>query len=74
MAAKIATPDLVKVLTDKDSSQVRSRAAEALGKLGNASPEVLQGLLALLTDQESQVRSRAAYALGNLGNASKDFW
>ncbi len=72
LAAKIATPALVKVLTDKDSSQVRSSAAEALGKLGNASPEVLQGLLALLTDQESWVRRSVAEALGELGNASPE--
>jgi HEAT repeat protein len=70
LAAKIATPALVKALKDEDSN-VRGSAVNALGKLGNASEPVLQGLLAQLTDEASWVRRNAVEALGKLGNPSE---
>jgi HEAT repeat protein len=42
-----------------------------LGYLGNGSEVVVQGLLALLKDENSDVRDSAANALGNLGNGSE---
>ncbi|MEH2110899.1 NACHT domain-containing protein, partial [Nostoc sp.] len=55
----------------KDETQiVRNSAAEALGKLGNASPLVVEALLGLLKDETQIVRNSAAEALGKLGNAS----
>jgi HEAT repeat protein len=42
-----------------------------LGNLGNGSEVVVQGLLALLNDEDSGVRYHAADALGNLGNGSE---
>ncbi|NET68352.1 MAG: NACHT domain-containing protein [Moorea sp. SIO1G6] len=56
-------------LKDNDSD-VRITAASALGKLGNSSETVVNGLLALLEDNDSDVRMSAAYALGELGNSS----
>nr|MDZ8046198.1 HEAT repeat domain-containing protein [Nostoc sp. DedQUE02] len=53
----------------KDES-VRDSAAFALGKLGNASPQVVEALLGLLKDKSQIVRYSAAFALGKLGNAS----
>ncbi|MBN3939358.1 HEAT repeat domain-containing protein, partial [Nostoc sp. NMS9] len=44
--------------------------AQALGKLGNASPQVVEALLGLLKDKSQSVRDSAAVALGKLGNAS----
>ncbi|MBW4522138.1 MAG: HEAT repeat domain-containing protein [Scytolyngbya sp. HA4215-MV1] len=64
-----AIAQLLSLLKDEDAS-VRSRAAEALVNLGNASSAVVQALLSLLKDEASDVRYRAAAALGNLSNAS----
>jgi len=59
-------------LLQDEEPDVRSRAANALGHLGQASSEVVSGLLSLLQDEEPDVRSRAANALGQLGQASSD--
>ena len=58
-------------LKDTDR-QVRSNAAEELGALGIASPEVLDGLVAALRDTDEYVIREAAKALGKLGNASPE--
>ena len=60
---------LLSLLQDKDSS-VRHSAADALGNLGNASPQVVEALLSRLQDENYSVYYSAADALGNLGNAS----
>ena len=64
-----AIETLLTLLKDDDDF-VRSRAASALGQLGNGSPEVVSGLLTLLKDDASFVRSHAASALGQLGKKS----
>ena len=51
-------------------SDVRLHAAEALGKLGNTSDEVVAALIKALGDKDSDVRLHATEALGNLGKAS----
>jgi len=59
-------------LRDKDRS-VRSRAAEALGNMGESAakhPGVFDALLHLVEDKEPGVRSSAAEALGNMGQAA----
>ncbi len=56
-------------MKDEDS-EVRAIAAEALGKLGNASEPVLQGLLALLQDEDSWVREEAVKLLEKLRKIS----
>ncbi|NEQ79125.1 MAG: NACHT domain-containing protein [Moorea sp. SIO2I5] len=53
------------------NSDVRWRAASALGKLGNSSETVVSALLAQLQNKNSDVRWRAARALGELGNSSE---
>jgi HEAT repeat protein len=62
--------ELLQRLEDEDAT-VRSNAADALRRLGNASEPVVQALLQRLEDEDWAVRSRAAYALGKLGNASE---
>ncbi|WP_083305350.1 HEAT repeat domain-containing protein [Moorena producens] len=54
-----------------NESDVRTRAANVLGKLGNSSQTLVNGLLALLQDNRYYVRSKAALALGRLGNSSQ---
>ncbi|MEH1809230.1 HEAT repeat domain-containing protein, partial [Nostoc sp.] len=51
---------------------VPSSAASALGKLGNASPQVVEALLGLLKDESQIVLNSAALALGNLGKNSSN--
>ncbi|MEH2329511.1 NACHT domain-containing protein, partial [Nostoc sp.] len=61
--------ELLGLLKD-ESENVRYSAAEVLGNLGNASPQVVEALLGLLKDESENVRYSAAEVLGNLGNAS----
>ncbi|MBE7379909.1 MAG: HEAT repeat domain-containing protein [Leptolyngbya sp. SIO1E4] len=61
---------LLLVLLQDDESDVRYRAAEALGQLGQGSDAVVAALLPLLQDDESDVRSHAAEALVKLGQGS----
>src|SRR5260221_387214 len=55
--------ELLEVLMDKDA-EVRCRAIEALGKIGN--PSALSGLMKALNDEDEQVRGKAAWALGKI--------
>ncbi|MGB3188977.1 MAG: HEAT repeat domain-containing protein, partial [Limnoraphis sp.] len=61
---------LLEQLTDENSN-VREKAAEALGELGNSSQTVVDALLQALTDEDSDVSWRAAFALGQLGKGSQ---
>lgn len=45
----------------------RTRAAEALGRLGYKSDKVEQALLKALNDEDKYVKGKSAEALGNLG-------
>ncbi len=49
---------------------MRQNAAEALGKLGNASETVIEALLKALSDSYYSVRRNVAEALGKLGKQS----
>ncbi|MBE9097956.1 HEAT repeat domain-containing protein [Vacuolonema iberomarrocanum] len=69
LAPNAAAISLLGLLKDGDSN-VRSRAAEALGGLGQDSDAAVSSLLGLLKDGDSNVRSRAAEALGGLGQGS----
>ncbi|NEO44877.1 MAG: NACHT domain-containing protein [Moorea sp. SIO4A3] len=61
---------LLKRLEDNDSD-VRSRAALTLGRLGNSSETLLNALLPLLKHHDSDVRSGAAKVLDIFGNSSE---
>jgi HEAT repeat protein len=64
---------LLAALRNDGNTHVRRRAAEALGKLGGATSDVMTGLLtALRDDKDHQVRRYAAQVLGELGAASSD--
>jgi len=58
-------------LGDNDSN-VRSKAAESLGKLGNSNPEVVFALIKSLGDKDTYVRREAAESLGKLGNSNPE--
>ncbi|NET43386.1 HEAT repeat domain-containing protein [Okeania sp. SIO2B3] len=60
-----AVPGLVKLLEDSDSN-VRMRAADALGKIG--SETAIPELIKLLEDSDYSVRHSAAEALGKIGS------
>jgi predicted NACHT family NTPase len=50
---------------------VRASAAQAWGRLGNASETVISALLLRLQDEDFAVRFYAVHTLGNLGNTSE---
>ncbi|NEO46048.1 MAG: NACHT domain-containing protein [Moorea sp. SIO4A3] len=54
-----------------ENSDVRERAAIALGKLDNSSETVINALITRLEDENSNVRLSAANALGRFGNSSE---
>lgn len=54
--------------------EVRGAAADALGKLGEQSPNAVRLLAPLLSDQSSHVRTRAAAALYRLGEPAGTPW
>ncbi len=58
---------LLDSLEDKNA-MVRAAAAEALGSLSMATPEVIERLLALLQNDDWRTASAAARALGSLGS------
>ncbi|MEH1885114.1 HEAT repeat domain-containing protein [Nostoc sp.] len=65
-----------KILKDKTvESPVRSRAASALGNLGEVAKPYVKDIADILKDKtvESPVRSSAASALGNLGEVAKPY-
>jgi HEAT repeat protein len=65
--------ELLNLLQELDS-EVRARAAFALGILGKNFIEVQQALLLTLEDRDAEVRERTAFALGLLGNISSEIW
>jgi HEAT repeats/HEAT repeat len=66
----IALASLLNLLKDEDSD-VRSRAAVALGKLGDHSGALVKGLLQLLQDSDTEARSPAASVLGKFSDRSE---
>ncbi|MBE9186591.1 HEAT repeat domain-containing protein [Microcoleus sp. LEGE 07076] len=56
---------------ENGDEDVRMSAAQALGRLGNASEIVISALLLRLKDEDSMVRREVVQALGGLGNASE---
>jgi HEAT repeat protein/Uma2 family endonuclease len=66
----------VNLLKDKSvDSNVRSKAAEALGNLGSAATPYVKDIVDILKDKsvDKYVRSIAAVALGNLGKAATPY-
>jgi HEAT repeat protein len=60
------TYQLIRQLTDP-SARVRIKAADNLGKIGQAAERAIPALLELLSDDNETVRAAAADALGNIG-------
>jgi hypothetical protein len=68
-----AVPTLARWLADP-RPEVRGAAADALGKVGGGSSEVVALLAPLLSDRSSHVRTRAAAALYRLGDPAGTPW
>jgi HEAT repeat protein len=66
-AASSALPELLVALHDVNAN-VRAAAADGLGRIGTATPELVQALVATLSDPNSEVRRYAATSLGRLGS------
>ncbi len=66
-SSKSAIPGLLKALNSDDEQWVRVGAASALGEIGEASPEVVRGLIAAFKDKKERVAEYAATALAALG-------
>lgn len=76
--SKAAVPELVKIAANrKDDVSVRSEAVQALGRIGNVSPEVVNTLIDLLNDPTRYneayptIGSTATRALERLGAGAK---
>ena len=65
-AAKDSISALIEDLKDSDPN-VRSFAAEALGKMGESGKVAIPSLILLLKDKNEQVQRSASEALGKLG-------
>jgi HEAT repeat protein len=63
--ALAATPDLIGRLRDDSSIEVRTRAAQALGRLG--SPRAVDALLACLAEGPPAMHPQVVWALGEIG-------
>lgn len=71
MAGPMVTPELQKLLVDKDP-QVRWRSARALGDYGDLAQAAAPGLRKLLTDSDAIVQYHAAVALGRIDDKSDE--
>ena len=65
--ARAAIPHLIGLLERDSNAMVRSRAAEALGHLGESDKGVVAPLAKALADVDLQVRVASAAALGSVG-------
>jgi HEAT repeat protein len=65
-----AMAELAPALADADNWRVREVVASSLGRFGQASPNVIQALIAAFADAEPYVRQAAASGLVQLGQAS----
>ena len=64
--ASEAGPEMIKALSDEDSS-MRSSAAEALGRIGEAASEAGPEMIKALGTADDSVCNSAAEALGRIG-------
>lgn len=68
-AAKLATPRLLAILSERSSpAEDRYRAGLTLATIGPAAVEAVPGLLNVLQDEDSWVRLGATEALGGIGS------
>jgi HEAT repeat protein len=65
--SKSATPALLNALKEDNEQWVRIGAAASLGEIGDASPEVIRGLIGAFNDKRERVAAYAVTALANLG-------
>ena len=62
-----AVPELTKILREDERTRVRMNAAEALGGIGAASPDVVPALIQALQDESGNVPYTSAMALCDIG-------
>jgi HEAT repeat protein len=68
--AVAGVPHLLKLLKEDKDQWVRITSADALGEIGDASPQVVAGLVAAFTDGKERVGAYAVMALGKMGEAA----
>jgi HEAT repeat protein len=61
-----ASPDVIRLLHEDPSIEVRTRAAQSLGRMG--SPRALDALLACLSDGPPAMHPQVVWALGEIGS------
>lgn len=66
-----AVPALVQALRNPDL-QVRHKAIEVLGRMGDEAAAAVPDLIPLLDDPDPQIRKSAARTLGQIGPSAKD--
>lgn len=71
LIGKAAVPGLAEVLSDKEPF-LRSRAAEALGRIGPEAASSAAALIGLLRDDDADTRTRAGAALVSIRPASEE--
>jgi HEAT repeat protein len=69
--ARMAIPQLLKLVRDDPYSEVRAGAADVIGKIDPANREVWNALNSALQDRSWRVRRSAADALGEIGAGAK---
>jgi HEAT repeat protein len=68
-----AVPDLIAALKRREApTALRSRAAFALGRIGEPSDVLVPPLIAALSDSKKEVRERGVEALGRIGSPARD--
>ncbi len=68
-----AVADLIAVLNRRQApTALRSRAAFALGRIGEPSGTIVSALIAALTDNKMELRARAVEALGLIGPRARE--
>ncbi|MSR57705.1 MAG: HEAT repeat domain-containing protein [Planctomycetaceae bacterium] len=70
--AKLAVPELVKLLDNEKNPRIRSEALGTLGNIGPAATEALPSVLRSLADPAPLVRYSACYTLGKIGPKAKE--
>lgn len=70
--AKLAMPTLITLASDENAnSYLRIMAVEALGKIGEKEPELIDALVGILKGMDPNVKRSAAEVLGNMDQAAE---
>lgn len=71
-AAKVAAPDLAKLVETEKNPYIRNGALMALGEIGPGASAAVPAVLKAMSAPEPPIRYTACYTLGKIGPASKE--